>query len=75
MNVDKSSHENKSKREHNHKHQRKRISCPVCKYRIIDEGIGMTSTLHIMEEGDVWEGDYYTKCQKCNAEIGIRKTK
>ena len=73
MNASKSYQRNKTKKAQSHMYPRKRINCPICKYRIIDEGIETTSALHIMEDGDLWDGDYYTKCQRCNANIGIKK--
>lgn len=62
-----------NKKSRGHKYQRKRLRCPKCEYRIIDEGINTTSLLHVMEEGDSWEADYYTKCHNCKSEIGLKK--
>ncbi len=55
------------------RNQRKRLSCPRCNYRVIDEGIGTSSELHIMKDCESWNADYYTKCGHCKAEIGVRK--
>ena len=73
MNYSNSHQTSRKKKGHGHKYQRKQLICPICKYRIIDEGINTSSALHVMEDDDQWEGDYYTKCHRCNAEVGVKK--
>jgi hypothetical protein len=75
MNVE-SMYATERKKTHNHPQGRPRLSCPACGLgRLIDTGQFIHSELHVMERGDKWEGDYYTKCPnpKCKADIGIRK--
>lgn len=55
------------------KTKRYRLLCPKCGYRIIDQEVGVTSELHLVQEEE-WQADYYLKCQKCKSEIGLRKT-
>jgi ssDNA-binding Zn-finger/Zn-ribbon topoisomerase 1 len=54
-------------------YKRKRVKCPKCGARLMDENINTSSVLHVMEEGVHWEADYYPKCKVCKAEIGVRK--
>ena len=63
----------KHRKSKNNRYLRKRLSCPICEYRLIDEGANTQSALHVMEENDSWYADYITKCQKCNTEIGLTK--
>lgn len=53
---------------------RKTLLCPKCgRGRLIDESIGITSEVRAVEDDDLWEADYYTKCNVCKAEVGVRK--
>lgn len=54
-------------------YQRKRVECPKCGSRLMDESIHTSSELRVMEEGIAWEADYYPKCKVCKAEIGVKK--
>ena len=66
---------NTRKKNKYHVYQRKRVECPKCGARLMDESIHTSSELHVMEEGVSWEADYYPKCQLCKAEIGVKKIK
>jgi len=63
----------KKKSSHCKLHYRQRLPCPSCGYRVIDAALQTQSELHVMEKGDVWECDYYAKCDSCKADVGIRK--
>lgn len=54
-------------------YQRKRVECPKCGSRLMDESIYTSSELRIMEDDVPWEADYYPKCKVCKAEIGVKK--
>lgn len=53
--------------------QRIKLLCPKCKHRMVDQREGVTSELHIMENGDKWPADYFLKCTQCKSEVGLRK--
>lgn len=50
----------------------KPIKCPLCGRRLMDENFTSNSQIIInpIDDGDA---DYYLKCPKCTAEVGIRK--
>lgn len=66
---------NKRKKNEYHVYQRKRVECPKCGSRLMDESIYISSELHVMEDGVPYEADYYPKCKVCKAEIGVKKIK
>lgn len=64
---------NKRKKNKYQVYQRKRVECPKCGSRLMDESIHTSSELRVMEDGVPWEADYYPKCKVCKAEIGVKK--
>ena len=49
----------------------KRINCPVCGARLIDEAAHTKSEVRTLS--DKWHPDYLTKCRNCKKEIGIKQ--
>lgn len=57
---------------------KKKILCPRCGRRLIDTESTVKSEIKDMDSKcetlyDRWVPDYYVKCWKCKAHIGIRK--
>lgn len=52
---------------------RQQLLCPKCGHRVIDQREGVSSQLHVLNEGGAWMADYFLKCQWCKSEIGLRK--
>ena len=50
---------------------RKKLRCPSCESRLIDED-GKTQSQAMVAEGDTL-ADYYLKCRVCKKEIAIKK--
>jgi uncharacterized protein with PIN domain len=50
---------------------RKKLRCPSCDSRLIDED-GKTQSQAMVAEGDT-PADYYLKCRVCKKEIAIKK--
>lgn len=51
----------------------RRILCPVCSSRVIDEGAETQTEIRIFKPADEWRADYYTRCWKCKTILGLRK--
>jgi len=75
MNLSAEFRSNTRKKSKYHVYQRKRVECPKCGSRPMDESINISSELHVMEDGVPYEADYYPKCKVCKAEIGVKKIK
>lgn len=58
-------------RHKNAKH--KRVNCPNCGSRVIDAGRDTDTEVHELMQYESWEADYYMKCWKCKAIIGLKK--
>ncbi len=54
---------------------KKKVSCPVCGARLMDEAEHTKSEVRIIESDDDWEPDYFNKCRQCKNEIGIKQLK
>lgn len=57
---------------------KKKLLCPLCRSRLIDTESTIKSETKAMDFRDNdsmgrWIPDYYLKCWKCKANIGIRK--
>jgi len=64
----------KRKSTRSHPHHRKRIPCPACPFeRLIDAGEYIRSKTYAPGDEGYLEADYYQKCSKCKADIGIKK--
>lgn len=51
----------------------KQLRCPVCNWRLIDEGkYTVSKTKMVIDEKDEIS-DYYIKCKNCKKNIGIKK--
>jgi DNA-directed RNA polymerase subunit RPC12/RpoP len=59
---------------HPRERHRSRIPCPSCGFeRLIDTGLHTRSKTFIEGQSGYLAADYYQKCKKCKAEIGIKK--
>jgi hypothetical protein len=57
-----------------YQHHHERLSCPACQFeRLIDTGRHTQSQTYVEGQEGYLEADYYQKCRKCKADIGIRK--
>lgn len=50
-----------------------RLNCPRCGRRVIDSDGNVKTELREVTGSTQWQPDYYEKCKKCGAEIGIKK--
>ncbi|MDF2854653.1 MAG: hypothetical protein K0Q87_504 [Neobacillus sp.] len=51
----------------------KRLKCPNCGARLIDEAEHIKSEVKLVNQSEDWNPDYYTKCWNCKKEIGLKK--
>jgi hypothetical protein len=54
-------------------HMSKKLLCPCCNWRLIDEGKYTISKAKVVGDGSEESADYYIKCEKCKNEIAIKK--
>jgi len=58
---------------------KKAIPCPKCGSRILDAEPGIHTETKVIDPPDpgqppaYWPPEYYVKCWKCKAKIGLRK--
>lgn len=57
---------------------KKQLLCPQCGRRLMDTETSVKSETRVMDSPkdailEKWIPDYYLKCWKCKARIGIRK--
>ena len=48
-----------------------RISCPICRKRLMDSREGVVTYVSPIDEDDA--ADYFAKCKHCGRVIGIRR--
>lgn len=53
----------------------KKLKCPNCGARLIDEADYTISEVRIVKQDDKWKPDYFTKCWNCKKEIGLKLKK
>jgi len=64
----------KRKTTRNRQHYRQRLPCPACEFeRLLDTGQYTHSLTYVAGQVGYLEADYYQKCSKCKADIGIKK--
>ena len=51
----------------------KKVICPVCGARLMDEAKHLKSEVRVIESNDGWEPDYIIKCWRSKEEIGIKQ--
>lgn len=51
----------------------KRLKCPICSARLIDEAEHIKSEVRAIKQNQDWQADYFTKCWHCKNEIGIKR--
>ena len=67
------SHSNRSAYNHRRRN-RPRLPCPACAFeRLIDTGEFIRSKTYASEDEGYLDADYYQKCSKCKADIGIKR--
>ncbi len=51
----------------------KKVICPVCGARLMDEAEHIKSEVRVIESNDDWKPDYIIKCWRSKDEIGIKQ--
>lgn len=51
----------------------KRLTCPLCGWRLIDAGPETNLKMTLPDDPEYPNADAYMKCSKCNRQIGIKK--
>lgn len=51
---------------------RKKLRCPNCEARLIDEAEHTKSEVRLATQKDNWKPDYFTKCWNCKKEFGLK---
>lgn len=52
---------------------KKRINCPLCGARLMDEAEHAKSEVRVIKPDDDWGPHYFKKCRQCKNEIGIKQ--